>query len=233
MKKSRIVLIVLTVLFLFAFVGCSSTNGDSGTVTDSQTENNTKQPSEYTWEEYEALSDDQQAEFQKSFADIETFDSWLSSAQANAVLPWENGGKQPSEYTLEEYEALSDFLKDAFFESFEDEYEFSQWLSDAKGYPWDDGGKLPSEYTWEEYEALTDEAKGAFQKSFADITDFDAWLTEAQANASRPWENGGKQPSEYTWEEYEALSDFLKDAFFESFENIEDFDEWFAANEPK
>lgn len=237
MKASRIVLVCIAVLILLALIGCGKSSGDGKiedtTVNDTQTQAavNNKQPPEYTWEEFEALTDEQQAEYQKSFENIEAFDRWLTEAQAKAILPWKNGGKQPSEYTLEEYEALSDFLQDAFFESFEAQNGFSLWLSKAKGEeiaPWLDGGKQPSEYTWEEYETLSYELQASFQKSFANIEAFDRWLTDAQAKAILPWKNGGKQPSEYTLEEYEALSEFLQDAFFESFDTKDGFSQWMS-----
>ena len=195
-----------------------------------------KEPAEYTWEEYEALDYDQQAAFQKSFGDTVAFDNWLTQAQENAVLPWENGGKQPAEYTWEEYEALSDFLKEAFFESFADPAEYDRWMRKAQGEEppsWEDGGKQPAEYTWEEYEAMSLEQQAEFQKSFESIQAFDEWVMQAQANVVRPWENGGKQPADYTWEEYEALSDFLKEAFFESFETPQAYEQWIQKNNPE
>ena len=42
----------------------------------------------------------------------------------------------------------------------------------------------------------------------------------------KPWENGGKAIEEYTWEEFEALSTELKDAFFNAFESVEAFESW-------
>lgn len=198
-------------------------------------ENGGKAPFEYTWEEFEALNEKQQAEFQKSF-EGKGFEEWLLNAQENAVLPWENGGKTPSEYSWEEYESLTDLQKDAFFESFESIELFDKWLNKAKGndsLSWTDEEKDPSEYTWEEFEVLNEEQQAEFQKSFKDPLDFEEWLIKAQENAILPWENGGKAPSEYSWKEFEALSDFLKDAFFESFGSIAEFDKWLKANEPK
>ncbi|MBE5867332.1 MAG: hypothetical protein E7293_00010 [Lachnospiraceae bacterium] len=195
-----------------------------------------KQPVEYTWEEYETLSENQKMEFQKSFKDIVAFDNWLMGAQNNALLPWEEEGIQPSDYTWEEYEALSDFLKDTFFESFENVKDFDRWMTSAMESiipPWENGGKQPSDYTWEEYELLNMDQQIEFQKCFEDINAFDNWLIEAQENAVLPWDDGGKQPFDYTWKEYEALTDFQKDAFFESFESISDFDNWYAANSPQ
>lgn len=200
-------------------------------------EDGAKQPSEYTWEEYEDLSETEKNAFFESFDDIIDFDAWLTDAQVNAKLPWEKGGKQPDEYTWAEYEALSAFEQDAFFESFDSAEDFERWMNKVTGngyLPWEENGtKQPDEYTWEEYEALSETAKKAFIESFRDMADFDAWLMDAQANAKLPWENGGKQPSEYTWDEYEALNGFQQDAFFESFDSVEDYEEWYEQNKPQ
>ena len=49
---------------------------------------------------------------------------------------------------------------------------------------------------------------------------------------SIPWEEGGKPPIEYTWEEFEALSGPLQIIFQDSFETENGFDDWLAKNEP-
>ena len=199
-------------------------------------EDGVKQPDEYTWEEYEDLSETEKNAFFECFDDVIDFDAWLTDAQANAKLPWEKGGKQPDEYTWADYEALSAFDQDAFFESFDSAEDFERWMNKVTGngyIPWEeDGAKQPDEYTWEEYEALSETAKKAFIESFRDMADFDEWVMDAQANAKLPWDNGGKQPSEYTWEEYEALNGFQQDAFFESFDSVEDYEDWFEKNQP-
>lgn len=41
-----------------------------------------------------------------------------------------------------------------------------------------------------------------------------------------PWENGGKQPIEYTWEEFEKLSGEQQEIFVESFDSAEEFEKW-------
>ena len=45
-------------------------------------------------------------------------------------------------------------------------------------------------------------------------------------DTDNPWENGEKEPSEYTWEEFLALDDNPKEAFVESFANPSDYDKW-------
>ena len=154
----------------------------------------------------------------------------------NLVCPWdEPGAKQPPEYTWEEYEALSDIQREAFFESFEDPASYDFWLRKSRGeelLPWEVEEKEPSEYTWEEYQQLSAEQQAAFQMSFESVVSFDMWLTNAQSNVMLPWDNGGKKPSEYTWEEYDVLDDFLKEAFFESFEDEQEMEKWITENMP-
>lgn len=44
---------------------------------------------------------------------------------------------------------------------------------------------------------------------------------------SMPWdEEGSKQPKDYTWKEFEALTMEQADAFISSFESEEEFNEW-------
>lgn len=201
-------------------------------------ENGGKQPEEYTWEEYEALSPSLKELFFDYFTTHEDFDAWLQDAQKQVYLPWLNGGKQPWEYTWEEYEALTTAQKEAFFDAFGTTEAFDRWMRDVNGatepvYPWENGGKQPWKYTWEEYEALTPAEKEAFFDSFDSIEAFDAWLETAQnAYNECPWENGGKQPWEYTWEEYEALSPAQKELFFDSFASLDDFKAWMERVNP-
>ena len=73
---------VITIMMVFILAGC---NNDSDTATPSQAtpdsvvspwENGGKQPEDYTWEEFEALSDEQQMAFQNSFEDNKDFENW-------------------------------------------------------------------------------------------------------------------------------------------------------------
>lgn len=101
--------------------------------------------------------------------------------------------------------------------------------------PWDErGAKQPSDYTWEEFEALSGEQQIEFQKSFGKEEKFEEWMDEAQMiKVVCPWdEKGAKQPKDYTWEEFEALSAEQQIVFQQSFRNIKDFDKWLTANQP-
>ena len=237
-------------------------NGDSTDSTETELmpwENGGKQPEEYTWDEYEALTAVQKEAFFDSFDNADEFDKWMDRVTGNSgpadsteteQMPWENGGKQPEEYTWDEYEALTPAQKEAFFDSFDSADDFDKWVNRVTGnggsadstetekMPWENGGKQPEEYTWDEYEALTPAQKEAFFDSFDSADDFDEWMNRAKENSdtaeieNMPWENGGKQPEEYTWEEYEALTPAQKEAFFESFEDTDAFDAWLKANQP-
>ncbi len=162
-----------------------------------------------------------------------------TSSSTELYLPWENGGKQPSEYTWEEFEALEGGQQIAFQNSFESFEEFDKWMQEAQfgteKNPWDEkGAKQPSEYTWEEFEALSAAQQMMFQNSFESFEEFDKWMQEAQSGTEKnPWdEKGAKQPSEYTWEEFEALSAAQQMAFQNSFESLEEFDKWLIVNNP-
>ena len=58
-------------------------------------------------------------------------------------------------------------------------------------------------------------------------------VSKTNSNCSRPdgvtmpWdEAGSKQPKDYTWKEFEALSMEQADAFISSFKSEEEFNEW-------
>ena len=56
---------------------------------------------------------------------------------------------------------------------------------------------------------------------------------EEQQLPAMPWDaEGAAQPADYTWADYEALSPQEKEAFFDSFSSVEDFDAWMQAVNP-
>lgn len=194
-----------------------------------------KQPKDYTWAEFEALSAEEQMAFQNSFENLEAFDAWLQEAQNQELLlsldlPWLNGGKAPEEYSWAEFEALTAEQQMAFQSAFETQDAFDAWLAkneNVEQMPWENGGKQPEEYTWEEFENLTAGQQMAFQNSFKNLDAFDAWMQKAQGKTKEyPWEQGGKQPEEYTWVEFEALSGEEQMAFQNAFDSSDGFDKW-------
>ena len=146
-------------------------------------------------------------------------------------VPWENGGKQPSEYTWEEFQALSGAEQELFVESFESAEAYEKWENNAvnnqnANLP-ENNGKKPSEYTWEEFQALSGAEQEVFIESFQSAEAFEEWSNNAISAVNKfPWENGGKQPSEYTWEEFQALSGVEQEAFVESFSSTDAFEKW-------
>lgn len=95
-------------------------------------ENGGKKPRDYTYDEYEALTVDQQIAFQESFESFDLFTEWLDRATGvQSEFPWEIEGKLPEDYTFEEFNALSVDLQIAFQESFATFDDFSAWLEKA------------------------------------------------------------------------------------------------------
>ena len=201
-----------------------------------------KKPSDYSWEEFEALTDEEKLAFSQSF-EGDSFAAWVNSVTENtepiqAENPWDNGGKQPGEYTWEEFEMLSDEQKLAFSGAFA-AGEFEKWLKSVERqelnstqpqYPWDNGGKRSEEYTWEEFDKLTDEQKLAFsqevgadmlEKQMADATEPEA----SDPDKHYSWEHSWKEPADYTWLEFEALTDEEKIAFSQTFSE-DGFADW-------
>ena len=215
-----------------------------------------KQPAEYTWDEFEKLEGIQKDLFYESFGSAESFEQWMAAAGGPAQsddqedeIPWEQGGKQPGAYSWEEYQNLTYQQKDAFFEEFESADAFDAWMEEATAPKETEPAELsqeetkqPSaEYTWEEFQALTPEEQEAFFESFESPEAFEAWLKEMQPapeteetqSEKYPWEQDGKYPSEYTWEEFLALSPDEQEAFFLSFSNPERFEAWMNRVKPE
>lgn len=191
----------------------------------------------YTWEEFEALSQEEQVEFQNSFKSQKGFEKWMVKAQKNISLPWKEGGKKPSEYTWEEFEALTATQQIKFQDSFENFEEFERWMEEAQivkvDVPWENGGKQPKDYTWEEFEALTAEQQMAFQNSFKDADGFEKWMESVTESEEVKISFEKNDLFSVTWEEFEAMTGEEQMIFQNSFGSFEEFDKWLKANEPK
>ncbi len=194
-----------------------------------------KQPSEYSKDEFDALSGEEQIKFQDTFENDEDFDSWLNDAkEKDTSLPWEKeGAKQPSEYSKDEFDALSGEEQIKFQQFFKDSEAFSEWLQNAESEKTTEKpSDIPAHYTWEEFEKLSGAEQIQFQNSFESFSEFEKWMDEAQSEEKiYPWEKeGAKQPSEYTRREFDALSAEEQIMFQRSFDNEDDFDKWLKAN---
>ena len=175
-----------------------------------------KQPKDYTWAEYQALTDKQQAAFVNHLGSA-GYQNWLTKVQGQKeTYPWEiSGAKKPQAYTWEEYEALTANQKKAF-RNYLGNDGFEAWLESLqeKENPWEeDGAKQPEDYTWEEYNMLTEAQKVAFQE-FLGAEGFVAWREKVLYPDAYPWEeSGAKQPVDYTWKDYEALTEIQQAVF--------------------
>lgn len=225
-------IIALALVLLLSACGNGQAESTGPSAATGVTEFGGKSAWDYSWEEFENMSPADQMHFQQSFGSLEDFDRWRLSVQVSRIdIPWENGGKQPAEYTLEEYDALSDTLRVLFENSFASRSDFEAWMLAAQyeqiGAPWAENGKEPGDYTWAEFEALTAEQQILFQNSFDSMDDFDRWLQASQPDETIPTiEQGEKSLWDYTWEEFEAMSPGEQMAFQNSFESLEDFDRW-------
>lgn len=200
-----------------------------------------------TWEEYQAMSLEEQDAFYQKFESAEDFTVWMEAKKPDEEpipdLNWKNHKKQPDTYTWEEYQGLSQEDQDAFFHWFASKEEFEAWKEAAKPVEnievikWDDSQKQPGEYTWEEYQVLNANEQEAFYQWFESLEDFEKWMKAVKPDENQTpdlnWNKPGKQPNEYTWNEFQKLSLEEQDAFFLWFETVEDFEEWREINEPK
>ena len=139
--------------------------------------------------------------------------------------------ENPEEYTWEDFEKLDPEEQSDFIGSFENAESFDEWLMENGEdevilYPWDAEGRLPEEYTWEEYENLNAVEKQAFRESFLTEEEFELWKDSVYGAEERPWEEEEKDVSEYTWEEFDALTPAQQEEFLSSFETPEALEEW-------
>lgn len=165
----------------------------------------------------------------------------MPGTENRGPMPWEEGGKQPSAYTWDEFRALSPSEQEAFFEWFGTADAFEKWSDAVQGkeempsdaLPWEEDGKAPSDYTWDEFCRLSAGAQEAFFNWFDSADAFEAWMNAVQSGGTSeenyPWEEGGKQPSDYTWDEFEDLSAEAQEAFFNWFDDEADFEAWMHA----
>ena len=101
-------------------------------------------------------------------------------------LPWENGGKQPDEYTWDEFQELDGMRQEAFVESFDTLEAFEIWEDknepkENQVYPWESGERELLDYTWEEFSELSGIAQENFVESFESSEAFRAWEKNAKS----------------------------------------------------
>ena len=201
----------------------------------------------YSWEYYQSLTLEEQDEFFQSFESEEAFEEWMNKVNPNGDdllgLTWKKSSKKPDAYNWEEYQNLNREEKDAFFRWFESEEAFEVWMNQTKPndsgaeiLAWDETKKSPKEHTWAEYQALSSAEQESFFQWFESADAFEVWMIqvkpEEEPAAELVWGNSDKQPNEYTWAEYQALSPEKQEAFFQWFESVKAFEEWMNQVKP-
>lgn len=218
-----------------------------------------KKPKNYSYEEFQALTPEQQILFQRAFATEADFVAWLeregpstpTEADLIIALPWETAGaKQPSDYSWEEFKSLDAAVQIAFQKEFASQSEFEAWMqkvnpveptetTEAMMLPWETSGKSLSDYTWDEYNQWDIDIQMAFQNAFKDASEFQKWMdkvhpveTQGQQK-SYPFTTGERNPAEYTWDEFQNMTAEEQMAFQNSFLNKQAFEDWMTATNPE
>lgn len=173
--------------------GCTDSTDDTEAVTEPRPwdQPGAKQPADYTWEEFLALSPELQMPFQDAFDSSDAFEVWMNRVQPTNPetnqngYPWEQpGAKRPEEYTWEEFLNLPAELQMPFQYAFGSSDAFENWMNRTQSaepeqneYPWKQpGAKRLEDYTWEEFLALSPELQIAFQYAFSSTDAFEDWL---------------------------------------------------------
>ncbi len=218
-----------------------------GTAAGSNEDRFAKEPSEYSWQEYQQLTLEEQEQFFATFDSVKSFEEWMESVKPVESTPpdvnWDESGKLPIEYTWEEHQSLSREEKDSFFAWFGSEESYEEWMASVKpaestssDIDWEKTGKLPNEYSWEEYAALEPKEKDSFFEWFGSVESFEVWMQKVKPEESPSvdinWDESGKAPIAYTWDEYETLSPEEKDSFFGWFDSEESFEKWMESVKP-
>lgn len=97
-------------------------------------------------------------------------------------------------------------------------------------------GKAPDAYTWDEYQNMSSKEQERLFNRFDSLEDFEAWKDSVQPQVTEPdfqWNEPGKLPSEYSWEEYSSLTEEKKEAFFRWFESKDAFESWMDGAKPE
>lgn len=179
----RVMMILLFWLLLLTGTAIAAANQEP-TVLIPWEEKGAKQPADYTFEEFDQLSQAQKDAFMAAFPSTEDFNRWADAAQS-VTLPWKSdGAKQPKDYTFEEFDALSQAQKNAFMEEFQSTEEFNEWADEAQAVelPWKQpGAKQPKDYTYEEFSRLSDNQKLQFIAEFESREAFDKWMDALQS----------------------------------------------------
>jgi len=134
-------------------------------------------------------------------------------------FPWDaEGGKRPSEYTLEEYNQLTEAQRVVFKDSFDFPHEYEAWLvkvglKEADGteeedldeeivveiLPWDvEGGKPHDAYTKSDYDQLTERQKELFLAFFLTPDARDAWMIRYGLMDPPPEDNPAPDDDEFS-----------------------------------
>lgn len=134
------------------------------------------------------MNDDERQTFIDWLGGYAAYNEWIEEMQSQespsgeSTPPWEKGGKQPEDYTLEEYLMLSDDPQHAFRETFESEKAFNEWMNSNTETPDIEGDDLFAgmdleDFTLEDYAALDIVEAAAFRDKYSDSeAEFEAWL---------------------------------------------------------
>lgn len=93
-----------------------------------------KKVSDYTWEDYQKLSDDEKAVFPDYFESMNAYKEWYKKAkeEVEGKIKIDLGGKDAKEFTWKDYEKLSLDEKAVFPDYFESMDEYYKWYESVE-----------------------------------------------------------------------------------------------------
>ena len=211
---------------------------------------NGRNPEELTWEEYMQLTEAQQAVFPDYFESMDAFNSWYQAASTAGIedIPLEDdylNGRDPASFTWEEFILLTPAQQAQFPDLFESLDAYNAWYQSVTanaGEKVEDAvvefdflnGKNPADFTWEDYQNLTADQQAQLPDCFESLDAYEAWYNsvcpqETTAVDQPALEDdflNGKNPADFTWEDYQKLTPAQQAQFPDFFESYDAFLRW-------
>lgn len=216
---------------------------------------NGRAPSDFTWEEYQNLTPDQQAAFPDYFESLDAYKSWFEAASDSMeIIPLEDdylNGRDPASFTWKEFTRLTPDQQAEFPDCFESLDAYQAWYQSVCENAAENeeeihldndflDGKKPTDFTWEEYQNLTTEQQAVFPDYFESLDAYQSWCESVHPIEAADTDESileddylnGKDPANFTWEEYQNLTPDQQAMLPDYFESYDAFLEWKDKTEP-
>lgn len=145
-----------------------------------------KNPEDFTWEDYQKLTTEEQMMFPDYFESMDVYNVWYESVKPNEteieVFTINLKGKKPEDFTWEDYQKLTTEEQMVFPDYFESMDVHNAWYESVKPketeievFTINLEGKTPEDFTWEDYQKLTTAEQMVFPDYFDSFDVYQRW----------------------------------------------------------